>query len=321
MPPSFSLRTADMLLEEVTRQLQDGDPASPAARKVLLDVLKQALEQARSATEKDLLADHRGTRCARNLAAAQDEIIRAIYLYAITFVFPGQTASGKGGLSLAAVGGYGRATLAPGSDIDLLFILSGPPDTELEALTEFVLYMLWDLGQKVGHAVRSLDDCIRMATTDMTIRTATLEARFLAGSRDIFDSLERRFEKEIIAGTGPRFIEAKLAERDQRHEAMGNTRYVVEPNIKDGKGGLRDLNTLFWIGKYFYAVKSNRELVDKGVFSRSELRIFEKAEDFLRSVRCNLHFLTGRAEEKLHFDVQPELARRLGFADRAGMLS
>ena len=320
-PPAFILKKADTLLEETTRQLQGKDHASPAARKVLLDVLKQALEQARSATEKDLLADHRGTRCARNLAAAQDEIIRAIYLYAITFVFPGQTASGKGGLSLAAVGGYGRATLAPGSDIDLLFILSGPPDTELEALTEFVLYMLWDLGQKVGHAVRSLDDCIRMARTDMTIRTATLEARFLVGSRDIFDMLERRFKKEIIAGTGPRFIEAKLAERDQRHEAMGNTRYVVEPNIKDGKGGLRDLNTLFWIGKYFYAVKSNRELVDKGVFSRSELRMFEKAEDFLWSVRCNLHFLTGRAEEKLHFDVQPELARRLGFADRAGMLS
>jgi [protein-PII] uridylyltransferase len=111
-----------------------------------------------------------------------------------------------------------------------------------------------------------------------------------------------------------------MAERDERHRAMGNTRYVVEPNIKDGKGGLRDLNTLFWIGKYFYQVKTAAELVGKGVLSADEYRLFQRAEDFLWAVRCNLHFLTGRADEKLTFDVQPDLADRLGFSGRIGML-
>ena len=154
----------------------------------------------------------------------------------------------------------------------------------------------------------------------MTVRTATLEARYLTGDKTLFEQLEQRFETEIMPKTGPEFIAAKMAEREERHRQMGNTRYVVEPNIKDGKGGLRDLNTLFWIGKYFYRVKTGAELVGKGVLSADEYRLFQRAEDFLWAIRCNLHFLTGRADEKLTFDVQPELAERLGYADRAGML-
>ncbi|KAB8313988.1 bifunctional uridylyltransferase/uridylyl-removing protein, partial [Tolypothrix campylonemoides VB511288] len=133
-------------------------------------------------------------------------------------------------ISIAAVGGYGRGTLAPGSDIDLLFILPYKQTPWGEQITEYILYMLWDLGQKVGHAVRSVDDCIRMARSDMTVRTATLEARYLTGDRKLFDELVRRFETEIMPKTGPEFIAAKMAERDERHRQMGNTRYVVEPN-------------------------------------------------------------------------------------------
>ena len=177
-------------------------------------------------------------------------------------------------ISIAAVGGYGRGTLAPGSDIDLLFILPYKQTPWGEQVTEYILYMLWDLGQKVGHAVRSVDDCIRMARSDMTVRTATLEARYLTGDKALFDELQQRFENEIMPRTGPEFIAAKMAERDERHRQMGNTRYVVEPNIKDGKGGLRDLHTLFWIGKYFYRVKTSAELVGKGVLSAEEYRLF-----------------------------------------------
>ncbi|HHG91058.1 MAG TPA: [protein-PII] uridylyltransferase [Devosia sp.] len=317
----FSLRGAGAILDELFLDIGNMDPASPEARSMFLKQLKLALAEARKSTEQDLIDDHKGTRCARNLCRTEDEIIRAVYRFASRHVFKQTYPSASEGICIAAVGGYGRGTLAPGSDIDLLFILPRKPTALSEQITEYVLYMLWDLGQKVGHAVRSLDECLRMARTDMTVRTATLEARFLVGDKSLFDTLSARFEKEIVAGSGPEFIDAKLSERDVRHEQMGNTRYVVEPNIKDGKGGLRDLNTLFWIGKYYYRVKTSRELVDKGVFSKSELRLFEKAEDFLWGVRCNLHFLTGRAEEKLHFDVQPEMARRLGFADRAGMLS
>ncbi|UXN74363.1 nucleotidyltransferase domain-containing protein [Devosia sp. A8/3-2] len=287
---------------------------------MVLAHMRQTTAEARKSAEAELLANGKGTCCAQNLSDAQDEIITAVYLFATRRVYPVDNPSGAEAIALSAVGGYGRGTLAPGSDIDLLFILPYKQTPRGEQVTEYILYLLWDLGQKVGHAVRSVDESIRMARADMTVRTATLEARFLTGDKALFDQLVRRFETEIMPKTGPEFIAAKMAERDERHKVMGNTRYVVEPNIKDGKGGCADVNTLFWIGKYFYQVKTSHELVGKGVLSNGEYRLFSRAEDFLWAVRCHLHFLTGRAEEKLTFDVQPELAHRMGYAQRSGML-
>ena len=317
----FALKTAADLLAEIAVLLDGQSPKSPAARALVLAHLRKTLSEARQSAEVELMATGRGIRCAMNLAHAEDEIIRTIHLFAVRQVYPVDNPSGGEVIALAAAGGYGRGTLAPGSDIDLLFILPYKQTPWGEQVTEYILYMLWDLGQKVGHAVRSVDECIRMARADMTVRTATLEARYLTGDHGLFDQLVSRFEAEIMPRTGPEFIAAKMAEREERHKQTGNTRYLVEPNIKDGKGGLRDLNTLFWIGKYFYRVKTGAELVDKGVLSADEYRLFQRAEDFLWAIRCNLHFLTGRADEKLTFDVQPDLARRLGFSDRAGMLA
>jgi [protein-PII] uridylyltransferase len=318
--PQFALKTAETILAELDRLVGDEPARSATARAAVLAHIRQTLQDARKSAEAELLAHNRGTRCAENLAAAEDEIITAVHRFATTRVYPVDNPSGAETIALSAVGGYGRGTLAPGSDIDLLFILPYKQTPWGEQVTEYILYMLWDLGQKVGHAVRSVDECIRMARADMTVRTATLEARFLTGDRNLFDQLVHRFETEVMPKTGPEFIAAKMAERDERHRQMGNTRYVVEPNIKDGKGGLRDLNTLFWIGKYFYQVKTSQELVGKGVLSAAEYRHFSRAEDFLWAVRCHLHFLTGRADEKLTFDVQPELARRMGYLERLGML-
>jgi len=311
---------ADAVLDELDRIVGAQEAKSPAARALILNHMRQLLADARHRAEAELRASGRGLRCAESLAAAEDEIIRAIHLFATRRVYPVDNPSEAEAIALAAVGGYGRGTLAPGSDIDLLFILPYKQTPWGEQVTEYILYMLWDLGQKVGHAVRSVDDCIRMARSDMTVRTATLEARYLTGDVTLFETLIRRFETEIMPRTGPEFIAAKMAERDERHLQMGNTRYVVEPNIKDGKGGLRDLNTLFWIGKYFYRVKSAAELVGKGVLSADEYKLFQRAEDFLWAVRCNLHFMTGRADEKLTFEVQPEMADRLGYSTRLGML-
>jgi [protein-PII] uridylyltransferase len=318
--PLFHLKTADVILAELRDAIGQHSPKSSQARAIALTAFKKALADARKAAEAELLDTGRGTRCAQNLSHAEDEIIRAIHSFAIREVYPVDNPSGAEAISIAAVGGYGRGTLAPGSDIDLLFILPYKQTPWGEQVTEYILYMLWDLGQKVGHAVRSVDDCLRMSKADMTVRTATLEARYLTGDKKLFDQLQSRFESEIMPKTGPEFIAAKMAEREERHKQMGNTRYVVEPNVKDGKGGLRDLNTLFWIGKYFYKVKTGAELVGKGVLSPEEYRLFQRAEDFLWAIRCNMHFLTGRADEKLTFDLQPDLAARLGFADRAGML-
>lgn len=319
--PLFHLETADVILAGLRAEIGANSAKSSQARAIALGAFKRALANARKSAEAELLDTSKGMRCAQNLAHAQDEIIRAIHSFAIREVYPVDNPSGAEAISIAAVGGYGRGTLAPGSDIDLLFILPYKQTPWGEQVTEYILYMLWDLGQKVGHAVRSVDECIRMSKADMTVRTATLEARYLTGDRKLFAQLEQRFEGEVMPKTGPEFIAAKMAEREERHRQMGNTRYVVEPNVKDGKGGLRDLNTLFWIGKYFYKVKTGAELVGKGVLSAEEYRLFQRAEDFLWAIRCNLHFLTGRADEKLTFDVQPDLAARLGYNDRAGMLA
>ncbi len=256
--PTFHLETAADLLAAVKAELGSEPAKSPKARAVMLTHMRRALADARTSAEEELRATGRGSRCAMNLAAAEDEIIRAVHMFAVREVYPLDNPSGGESISIAAVGGYGRGTLAPGSDIDLLFILPYKQTPWGEQVTEYMLYMLWDLGQKVGHAVRSVDECIHMARTDMTVRTATLEARYLTGDQGLYNNLVARFDNEIVPKTGPEFIAAKMAEREERHKQTGNTRYLVEPNIKDGKGGLRDLNTLFWIGKYFYRVRPAR---------------------------------------------------------------
>src|SRR6202034_3360959 len=188
-----------------------------------------------------------------------------------------------------------------------------------ESVAEALLYCLWDMGQKVGHATRSVSESIRQAKADMTIRTALLESRYLFGDAKLYEELTTRFDKEVVQGTAPEFVAAKLAEREERHRRAGQSRYLVEPNVKDGKGGLRDLHTLFWIAKYVYRVREPEELIACGVFDRDEYKLFCRCEDFLWSVRCNMHFLTGRAEERLSFDIQRDIAVRLGYTEHPGL--
>ena len=222
-------------------------------------------------------------------------------------------------MSLVATGGYGRGLLAPGSDVDLLFLLPYKQTAWGESVVENILYMLWDLGFKVGHATRTVDQCVRLSQADMTIRTALLDARLLWGDESLFDEFQKRFHKSVVRGSGREFVEAKLAEQDDRHTRSGATRYLVEPNIKDGKGGLRDLHTLHWLAKYLTEFEQGADFVKSGVFSPSEYHEYRKCEDFLWTVRCHLHFLTGRAEERLSFDVQPTMAERLGYAEHRNL--
>src|SRR5881394_2221898 len=222
-------------------------------------------------------------------------------------------------MAVVATGGYGRGLMAPESDIDLLFILPYKQTAWGEQVAEAILYCLWDMGLKVGHATRSVDESIRQARGDMTIRTAILETRFLTGDQPLYDELVARFDKEVVQGSAAEFVTAKLAEREERHRRAGQSRYLVEPNVKDGKGGLRDLHTLFWIAKYVYRVRETDELVERGVFDAQEYRTFRRCADFLWSVRCNLHFVSGRAEERLSFDMQREIAVRLGYTSHPGL--
>ena len=189
----------------------------------------------------------------------------------------------------------------------------------IEQVVEFILYMLWDLGLKVGHSTRSIDDCLRLSKRDVTIQTSLLDSRWLWGNQELFRDFYQRFQAEIVDGHGSKFVEDKLTERDERHERMGDTRYVVEPNIKDGKGGLRDLQTLYWLTKFLYGVSGVADLVPLGVFTPQDVSRFTKAQDFLWTVRCHLHFLAGRPEERLTFDVQKTISERMAYADREGI--
>ena len=284
----------------------------------VVTLFRDALATAREAVRRDLDEEADGLRCATHLSAIEDELIGTLFTYVATYVHPAPEAVRRR-LVVAAVGGYGRGTLAPGSDIDLLFLLPAKDDAWALKAVEAMLYTLWDLRQKVGHSTRSIEDCLAYAREDMTVRTALLEARFILGDRELFENLRERFDREVVRDTPAEFVAAKLAERDARVRKAGRSRYLVEPNVKDSKGGLRDLNTLFWIAKYVYRVREASELVEAGLFSRKEYRLFVRCEEFLWRVRCHLHFETGRAEERLSFDLQRILADKLGYSARAGL--
>src|SRR5689334_17012656 len=288
-------------------------------RSLVAQKLKVALADGRTKAEQLLLKDRHGRRCAERLCRMEDEVIRMLFEFARKHLYPSQNPSEAERMAIVATGGYGRGLQAPGSDIDLLFLLPYKQTAWGESIAEAILYCLWDVGLKVGHATRSVDECIRQAKADMTIRTAILEARFLLGDRKLFDELVARFDKNIVRNTAAEFVAAKLAERENRVRRSGQSRYLVEPNVKDGKGGLRDLHTLFWIAKYVYRVREPVELIKRGVFDKQEYQLFRRCEDFLWSVRCHMHFLMGRAEERLSFDIQREIAVRLGYTEHPGL--
>ncbi len=310
----FAAVAADLALIADAYAGREGEMRTAVAQR-----LKVALTQGRKLAEELLLRDRHGRLCAERLCRLQDEIIRLLFEFARKYLYASDNPSEAEHMAVVATGGYGRGLMAPGSDIDLLFVLPYKQTAWGESVAEMILYCLWDLGLKVGHATRSVDECIRQAKADMTIRTAVLEARFLLGDRALFDELVARFDKQVAQGTAREFVTAKLTERDERHRRAGMSRYLVEPNVKDGKGGLRDLHTLFWIAKYVYRVREPEELIERGVFDRAEFLLFRRCEDFLWSVRCHMHFVTGRAEERLSFDMQRDIAVRLGYTSHPGL--
>ena len=281
--------------------------------------LKAALDAGRAEIARRLI-EHpsRGLEAAAGQAFLIDQILRLLFDFTTQRLHRNSNRTSGERLTLIAVGGYGRAEMAPYSDVDIAFLTPWKQTGWAEQVIESMLYALWDLGLKVGHSSRSVDEMVRQAKSDITIRTALLESRFVWGDQSLYDEAAARFRKDVQSGTTRQFIADKLAERQARHDKMGDSRYVVEPNVKEGKGGLRDLHTLFWIGKDAYNVSEPAALVDVGLLTRAEYRLFHRAENFLWAVRCHLHMLAGRAEDRLTFDLQREIADRMRFADRPG---
>ncbi len=294
---------------------EHGDKARPH----VVDLLKAALNDGRTELERRLEEKpSAGHENAGGFAFLIDQLIRVIHDHATAHLYPSANRSQAERLAVMAVGGYGRSEMSPHSDVDIAFLVGGRKTAWCEQVVEAMLYLLWDLGLKVGHSTRTLDDAIRLSKTDLTIRTALLEGRYVWGDQELYDEGSRRFTREVVRGNERVFVTEKLAERNARHKRMGDSRYVVEPNVKDGKGGLRDLHTLYWIGKFIHRVRTASELVDVGLFTRAEYRSFRKAENFLLAVRSHMHVITGRAEDRLTFDLQRRIAERMNFAERPG---
>ena len=285
-------------------------------RRRALEILRQALFRGRMIVKERLENGAGGIETARLLSGVTDEVVTALYDFTTVHMIRARNPTEGERLAEVAVGGYGRGALAPYSDLDLLFVRPYKQTAHVESVIEFMLYALWDLGFKVGHASRTVEECIKLSREDFTIRTSILEARRLIGDEKLAEELTRRFRTDVIKNTGAQFVAAKLKERDARHARAGASRYMVEPNVKEGKGGLRDLHTLMWIAEYLHPVDRPEDVFKMEVFSTRETKAFIRAFDFLHAVRAHLHFTTGRPEERLTFDLQPEIARRMGYGDR-----
>ncbi len=271
-PPKGVERAKLLAKLAIQHERLSGDPA--AFRRAAIEMLQAALTSGRDEARKALEDGGTGRACAETLSAQTDDLLRVVLEMSARWLAPGEP--GQTLPTIVGVGGYGRGMLAPFSDIDLLFLLPDKPPPGVERVVESLLYVLWDLKQKVGHATRTVDECLKQARADMTIRTTLVEARLIVGDKDLFETLQARFDAHIVAKTAPEFVAAKLAEREARVRRAGASRYLVEPNVKEGKGGLRDLNTLFWISKYVYRVRNAQELVAARLFSPREFALFRR---------------------------------------------
>ena len=314
LDPTTLPALAETALSQLRAALRD-EAGVPLERDAALGVLRRHLGRiqamAREAFEQNQI---QGLEAAGALSRLTDTLIIALHEHAVAV-----TGGRVGAFCVAATGGYGRAVLAPFSDIDLLFLTRDDPPPDAQAAVGFILYALWDIGLRVGHATRSIADCLHEANGDITVRTSMLDARHLVGDTAVFAEMQKQFRAACIEAGVAKFIAAKQAERDARHRRFGDTPFVVEPNVKEGRGGLRDLQTLYWIDRYIYPGTSFDQLVDKAatpgsvIMTTDELRRMRRSWDFLWSLRFHLHYVAGRAEDRLTFDLQPVIGARMGY--------
>ncbi|MEI6158679.1 MAG: [protein-PII] uridylyltransferase [Roseococcus sp.] len=310
------IATAERAEQSLLETLLPG--GAPIARDIALGVLRRELGGVQAVVQKAFEArEIHGLAAARRLGHQMDRLMLVIQEYAAAMV---PTAAGLRSVdyALVATGGYGRGVLAPHSDIDLLFLTHREPGPRTRRMIEFMLYLLWDLGLKVGHATRSPKECITEGLKDATILTALVDARFLSGDAALFTEFQAEFLALRSEGGLAPFLAAKRAERATRHARYGESPFLVEPHVKEGRGGLRDLQTLYWLARYAFGVARMPELVGPespggGLLTEGEARAIKRAWDFLWTLRFHLHYVTGRAEERLTFDLQPVVAARMGY--------
>ena len=279
-----------------------------------------ALAGCRQALRQRLLKGSSGAEVMAALTEFVDGLIIGKYKNAMRQAGEGAQVAGAQHCCLVALGGYGFRELAPYSDIDVMFLFREEAGEAAPTLFREVLHHLWDLGFQVGHSMRTIDDCIDLAGKDLTIRTAMMSARFMTGSPHLFQEFNRRYAREVVGRGRGRFIEQKVEERRREYEKFGQTVYLLEPNVKKSKGGIRDFHLLRWAGMARFQASTLQDLADRGFLSRQDLLSLTEARDFVWRVRAFLHLEAGRAEEILSFDEQVRLASLYGFQDQSHLL-
>jgi len=287
--------------------------AEPLERRAWLELIRGRLSAERARLRARFFADRDPDRLLEDLAALTDAVVAGVLDYAIHHVYPTPNPTQGEEIAVVAIGGYGRREMAPFSDVDLLFLHPYKRTPLIEQLCEFAFMALVDLRLRVGHAVRSVEDTLKLCREDSATLTALLEPRLVWGSRRLFDELVARFRPEAVQGLESRHVEAILEDRDRRHARAGDSRYLLEPNVKEGKGGLRDLQNLLWLGQVLFDARTPADLVRHGLMSEEEERVYGRLRRALWRIRCALHFEANRAEERLTFDLQPKVATALGY--------
>ncbi|HEY6419242.1 MAG TPA: nucleotidyltransferase domain-containing protein, partial [Candidatus Binataceae bacterium] len=298
-------RGEDALLREFERSRTPGKTA-----RAYLDMMREELAERH-------FAGASGSEIVQGCTLAMDDLMRALYRYADA-EHSRRIPKLNQRISIAARGGYGRSELNPQSDIDLLFLHDYKRGPYAEIVTEHILHALWDAGLTVGHSVRNARETVRMANEDLKEKTAILDARFLTGDEKLYGELDKLLVAEVLNRNQDKFFKAKLEESRERHAKYGDSIYLLEPQLKDGEGGLRDLHTALWLAKVKYKVHSLEELVQKAVILDAELAEVLEARDFLWRVRNSLHFLTKRHFDQLTFEMQERIEPLLGLQPEAG---
>ncbi len=304
-PASKVPRGEDALLREFESSRTPGKVA-----RAYLEVMREELSERH-------FAGASGSEIVQGCTLAMDDLMRALYRYADA-EHSRRIPKLNQRISIVARGGYGRGELNPQSDIDLLFLHDYKRGTYAEIVTEYILHALWDAGLIVGHSVRNAPECVRMANEDLKEKTAILDARFLTGDQKLYGELDKLLIAEVLNRNQDKFFKAKLEESRERHAKYGDSIYLLEPQIKDGEGGLRDLHTALWLAKVKYKVHSLEELVQKAVITDTELAEVLEARDFLWRVRNSLHFLTKRHFDHLTFELQERIEPLLGLHPQEG---
>ncbi len=283
--------------------------------------LVQVLDEHRAHVARRVMAGASGAETLAAMTEFVDGLIIGRYRDAVRQGGDDQATVGMQQCCLMALGGYGRRELAPQSDIDLMFLYQAGSGKAVESLIRAVLHPLWDCGFQVGHSLRTIGDSIELAETDATVKTSMMEARFLAGSPDLFQEFHRKYLRKIVTKNSNLYLDQKLEERRREYLKFGETVYLLEPNVKKSKGGLRDLHLLQWAGMARFQAPTIRELSDRGILSRADSVALTEAREFLWRVRALLHVHAGAPQEILTFDEQVWLAQHFGYRDQPHLLA